>query len=87
MELQISWFSAGEKGTGLYLLYWSVTGVCHSEGDMTLGETYFFIQGNFQSGMTAKEYCLAVFPAAGEIDPSTQEDLGAYHSVYHARYT
>lgn len=62
-------------------------GVGHPEGDTTLGEAYVFSQGNFQSGNTVKEYCLAVFPAAGEIDPSTQEDLGAYHSVYHARYT
>lgn len=52
--------------------------VGHLEGDMTSGGAYFFNQGNFQSGMTAKECCLAAFPAAGEIDPSIQEeDLGA----------
>ena len=61
--------------------------VGHPEGDMTLGEAYFLSQSNFQSGKTAKESCLAIFPAAGETDPPTPEDLGAYHSVYHARYT
>ena len=61
--------------------------VGHLEGDMTSGEAYFFNPGNFQSGMTAKECCLAAFPAAGEIAPSIQrEDLGAY-SVHHRRYT
>lgn len=61
-------------------------GVGHPEGDMTLGEAYVFTQVNFQSENTVKKYCLKVFPASGEIDPSTQEDMGAYHSVYHARY-
>lgn len=62
--------------------------VGNPEEDMTLDEAYFFSQSNFQSGMTAKECCLVVFPAAGETDPSIQkEDLGAYHSIHHKRYT
>lgn len=69
MDLPIG-FLLGREG-GVFISYPDGSlDVGPPEGDMTLGEAFFFSQGNLQRGRTAKEGCLAALPAAGEVNPS-----------------